>query len=273
VDDPLDGLPPADSRGRLLRTRVTGQRRRLVRRAFGFPTVLLALGLLLFIVLGITQPDAQAAVPRFVEDLQARLPGPLSRLTALQLVLLPFLAIAAFEVARGFRFARSTWEAQLVITADGRLEQRDGEVEHVDLGYLTEVDVIPNSAFEDLNERSPVGSPELLRLSDASGAVLDVNPGMWLEQEQLLEVIDRFVRTGHAMVTPAAAEYYDLPVRGRHGEDGPDLSEQELPPGMFPFRQGTSSGGEAELEAPLRERGIEIQRGPQIPSGRLDEEQ
>jgi hypothetical protein len=273
VDDALAGLPPPDQRGRLLRTRVARDRRRLVRRAFAFPAMLLLLGLILFIFLGITQPDAGAAVPDLLEGLRERLPGPLGRLTPLQFVLLPFLGIGAYEVARGARFARCTWEAQLTVTEDGRLEQRDAEVEHVDLGYLTEVDVEPSSAFEELNERSPIGSPLLLRLTDASGTTVCVNPGLWHEEEALLEVIDRFVRAGHATVSPAAAESYGLPLRGRHGEEGPDPSAQELPPEVIPVGQGTSPSSEAEVEAALRERGIEIQRGPQVEPGGLDDEE
>jgi hypothetical protein len=273
VDDPLAALPAPDRRGRLLRSRVTTQRRRLVRRAFAVPTLLLVGGLTSFIAIGVMGLDDGLALPDLVEDLQARLPRPLSALTPLQLALLPFLAIATFEVVRGYRFARSTWAAQLVITADGRLEQRDLHVERVDLGYLTEVDVVPNATFEDLNERSPIGSPLLLRLTDASGTTIDVNPGMWVEEERLVEVIDRFVRDGHAMVTTAAAESYGFPVRARHGELGPELAAQDLPQRSVPSRQGTASGTDAELEAPLRELGIEIERGAEVEPGRLDHEE
>lgn len=252
-------LPPADLFGCMLRTRVSRQRRRLVRRAFVVPAALLLLGLVLFVLLGIFQAGAEALVPEPFERLTDGLPGPLSSLTALQVTLVPFLLIAGWLTARGARFARSTWEALLTITDDGRLEQRDGTVERIELDYLIDVDVAPNRAFTELNEQAPIGSVLVLRLTDASGATVDVNPGMWFEQQAIIDIIRHYVHNSTSRVSREAAERYDLPQRSGTGG--------------VPASESTTTGDEAELQAPLRQLGIEVERSTEIEPGGLDDEQ
>jgi hypothetical protein len=252
-------LPELDRQGCRLATGLGAQRRDLARRAVRRPAAFGLAGVVLLIVLGVLQPTADGAlVPRVLDDLRAALPLGLDRLDMLQVLLLPFLAMAAFETARGVRHARRTAAASLRIGAGGRLVQHDGIEEHVDLDHLLAVDVAPNEAFTDLNERTPIGSILVVRLADATGAVVDVNPGMWEDEAALVDVIRHYVWHGHASVTPEAAERYRLPVRGRHGhaahaEEGSAL--EGLPP-----------HSEEEREARLRALGIDIERTDEDPT-------
>lgn len=255
MDHDLPAPPPeTDDRGCRLRTGVGPQRRALARRTVRRPAVALLGGLVVFVLLGLTQPTVDGAfVPRLIEDLHAGLPLGLSELDLLQLLVLPFLGMALYETVRGVRYARRTRAAELRIDAGGRLLQTDGETEHIDLDHLLHVDVAPNRAFTDLNERIPVGSVLVLRLTDATGGEVDVNPGMWEQEATVVEVIRHYAWHGHAAITPEAAERYRLPVRGRHGE----AASAEVGPAL----EGLPPRSEAELEAPLRARGIEVERG------------
>lgn len=252
-------LPPADRRGCILRTRVSRERRRLVRRAFVLPATLLLIGLVAFVALGIVRPDAGALVPEAFEAFTDGLPGPLSGLSVLQVTLLPFLVIGAWQTGRGMRYARRTWDAQLTVTDDGRLEQRDGVVERIELDYLIDVDVAPNRAFTELNERAPVGSLFSIRLTDATGATVDVNPGMWFEEQAVTDIIRHYVHDSTARVSSDAAARYGMPQRSGTG--------------AVPLGEGTTADGEPELEAPLRQLGIEVQRAPEIEPKGLDDEE
>jgi hypothetical protein len=254
VGDEPPPLPPVDVDGCRFRTVLGDARRRLAGRAVRRPASFAAAILVAIVVLGVVAPTGDGVfVPSVLEDLQARLPLGLDQLDVLQVLLLPFLVMALAELVRGGLHARRTAAATLRIGAGGRLVQDDGGEEHVDLDHLLHVDVAPNRAFIDLNERTPIGSVLVLRLSDATGAIVDVNPGMWRSEDELVEVIRRYVHEGHCAVTPEAAERYDLPVRGRHGhdasaEDGPAL--EGLPPRT-----------EQERESRLRGLGIEMERG------------
>ncbi len=93
---------------------------------------------------------------------------------------------------------------------------------------------------------------------------MDVNPGMWTEEHTIVDIIRRYAWEGHATITREAAERHDLPVRGRSG-DHHDHAGEELRPAL----EGLPAHSEAELEAPLRERGIEVQRAAEIKSDRL----
>lgn len=244
-------LPPAmDDKGCLLMTRVGFQRRRLVRRTLGRPLVFLAGVLGLFLLLGVTRPTADGPLVPPLEDLLAAAPGVLARLDPLQVLLLPFVLIALFLVARGVRHARRTAQAVLHVNVTGRLVQRDGVTEHVDLAHLLHVDVAPNRAFTEINERTPVGSTLVLRLTDATGAEVDVNPGMWAEEQAVIDVIRHHAWHGRAAITAEAAERYQLPVRDPHGEPAPEGASSQLGPPR----------SEEEREAASRARGIDLER-------------
>jgi hypothetical protein len=263
-------LPPADRTGCLLRTRVSRQRRRSAQRAFGTRVGVLLGAVAVVVVLGVLEPEGGVLAPEWYEQLRAGLPGPLGALSALQLAALPFIAMAAWQAWTAWRFARCSAAAHLSITVDGRLEQRDDAVQRLELAHLVDVDVAPNSAFMELNEGVPIGSLFVLRLTDASGATVDVNPRMWAEAEAVTDIVRHHIITGRASITEDAAERYDLPLRGRHGEEHGHghLSRGGRPPGKRP-----ASGLEPELEAPLRELGIEVQRSAEVEPRRLHDEQ
>lgn len=248
---PPPPLPLADDRGCRLRTRVSAERRRLVRRTLVRPLLLLLMLVGVFVVLGVTRPTADGPlIPEVLEAVLAALPGLLSGLDPLQVLLAPFLLIGLFEVARGARYARRTARAVLHVNITGRLVQTDGITEHVDLDHLLHVDVAPNRAFTDLNERTPVGSTLVLRLTDATGAEVDVNPGMWAEEQAVVDIVRHHAWHGRCAITAEAAERYALPVRDPHGEPAPTGASTQLGPPRT----------EEEREAALLARGIDVER-------------
>jgi hypothetical protein len=251
-------------------TGVSRERRRLARRSFLRPAVALAVAGAAFVAAGVLRPTDGALLPQAVEELQARLPAATDELDLLQLLVVPFLVIAAIAVLRGARQMRTAARAQLRIRRTGRLQQADGgSEEHVDLDHLLLVDVAPNRALTEINERTPIGSLLVLRLRDATGAQVDVNPGMWQEEGHLLAVIRHYASQGHASITAEAARRYDLPVRDRAG----DLHDHaHADDDLRPALEGTPAHGEAQLQAPLRERGIEVQRSAEVQADGLDDE-
>ncbi len=251
--------PEPDDRGIRFTTRVSAARRRLVRRVLLVPLVLLVAEVIAFIVLGVVRPTADGPlIPEPFDDLLARAPGILADLDPLQIALLPFILMGLFVVWRGVRYSLRTSQAVLTINESGRLVQTDGWTEHVDLDHLLDVDVAPNRAFTDLNERTPVGSPVVLRLRDATGGIVDVNPGMWEHEEQLVDIVRHYVWHGRAAVTADAARLYGLPVRYRHGEAAPTG-------GVGP--DGSPPHSEDEREAAVREGGIDLRRLDPGPDG------
>jgi hypothetical protein len=246
-------LPDVDADGWRLVTALGAQRRALARRAVGRPAGFLAAALFAVALFAWWRPLRDIVVPPLLDDVRAALPLGLDRLDLLALLTLPFAVMAAVALALGVAHARRTAAARLRVGGGGRLIQADGAEEHVDLEHLLDVDVAPNRAFTDLNERIPVGSVLVLRLTDATGARVDVNPGMWAEEDTLIAIIRRYVWDGHAAVSPEAAERYGLPVRGRHGE--------AAHPGEGPALRGEPPHSDEEREARLRALGIEVQRG------------
>jgi hypothetical protein len=249
---PPPALPAADREGCILRTRVGPQRRSVVRRALLRPSIALGIGVATLIALGVYRPTADALPSDLLDEVMGVLPGALAELDPLQVLLLPFLLFAAWLVARGLRHRRLAADAVLSIDVTGRLVQVDGHGEHVDLDHLLHVDVAPNAALVELNERTPVGSLLVFRLTDATGAVVDVNPGMWEAKQAIIDVVRHYAWHGDAAITPEAAERYALPVRGRDGHE--HLAEEGA------ALEGHRPRDEGELEAPLRRAGLQLER-------------
>jgi hypothetical protein len=264
--DGLEQLPP-EVELRLV-SGVGRERRAMAQRTLRRPAVGLLIAVAVFALMGAWEPTADGAlVPPAVDELQRDLPLGMDELDLTQLLVLPFIVIAAVGVVHGALQHRTAAKASLRIHRTGRLIQADGgREEHVDLDHLLHVDVAPNRALTDVNERRPVGSLLVLRLRDATGSEVDVNPGMWAQEGRIVDIIRRYAWDGHATITREAAERYDLPVRGRSG-DHHDHADEDLGPAL----EGLPARTEAQREAPLRERGIEVQRAPEVEPDGLDQ--